>query len=67
MTVSSGIAAKAFPSFLRRTGKMMRWCTVTVTGQEGRRHSVNLQATSTFDAGHLYVVEAKKERAGPGL
>lgn len=41
----------------------MRWCTVTVTDGEGRRHSLGVQATSTFDAAHLYVVEAKKERA----
>ncbi len=41
----------------------MRWCTVTVTDAEGRRHSVDVQATSSFDAAHLFVVEAKKERA----
>jgi hypothetical protein len=41
----------------------MRWCTVTVTDQDGRRHSVDVQATSTFDAAHLFVVEAKKKRA----
>ena len=41
----------------------MRWCTVTVTDQDGRRHSLDVQATSTFDAAHLYVAEAKKERA----
>ena len=41
----------------------MRWCTVTVTDLEGRRHSVDVQATSAFNAAHLYVVEAKKERA----
>ena len=41
----------------------MRWCTVTVTDQDGRRHSVDVQAKSTFDAAHLFVVEAKKERA----
>ena len=41
----------------------MRWCTVTVTDPDGRRHSVDLQATSPFDAAHLFVVEAKKERA----
>src|SRR4029077_18878209 len=41
----------------------MRWCTVTVTDEDGRRHSVDVQATSTFDAPHLFVVEAKKERA----
>ena len=31
----------------------MRWCTVTVTDQDGRRHSIDVQATSTFDAAHL--------------
>src|SRR6476659_2276847 len=41
----------------------MRWCTVTVTDQDGRRHSVDVQATSTFDAAHSFVVEAKTERA----
>jgi hypothetical protein len=41
----------------------MRWCTVTVTDAEGRRHSMDLQAASLFDAAHLYVVQAKKERA----
>ena len=39
-------------------------CTVTVTDPDGRRHSLDVQATSTFDAAHLSgVVEAKKERA----
>ena len=42
----------------------MRWCTVTVIDPEGRRHSVDVQATSSFDAAHLFVVEAKKESAG---
>jgi hypothetical protein len=42
----------------------MRWCTVTVTAAEGRRHSVDVQAASLFDAAHLYVVEAKSERQG---
>jgi hypothetical protein len=41
----------------------MRWCTVTVPDAEGRRHSVDVQATSTFDAAHLFVVGARKERA----
>jgi hypothetical protein len=41
----------------------MRWCTVTVTDAEGRRHSVDLQAASLFDAAHLFVVDAKKESA----
>jgi hypothetical protein len=35
----------------------MRWCTVSVTDPDGRRHSVDVQATSTFHAAHLFVVE----------
>jgi hypothetical protein len=53
----------AFYSPLSYTVYEMRWCTVTVTDAEGRRHSVDVQATSSFDAAHLFVVEAKKERA----
>jgi hypothetical protein len=37
-----------------------RWCTVTVTDEEGRRYSLDVQASSTFDAAHLYVAHAKK-------
>ena len=37
---------------------------MTVTDPDGRRHSLDVQATSTYDAAHLYVTEAKKERAG---
>lgn len=40
-----------------------RWCTVTVTDPDGRRHSLDVLADSTYDAAHLFVVEAKKERA----
>lgn len=43
---------------------MSRWCTVTVFDPDGRRHSLNVLADSTYDAAHLFVVEAKKERAG---
>ena len=39
-----------------------RWCTVTVTDPDGRRHSLDVLADSTYDAAHLFVVEAKKER-----
>ena len=41
----------------------MRWCTVAVLIRTEGAHSVDVQATSTFDAAHLFVVEAKKERA----
>ena len=40
-----------------------RWCTVTVVDPDGRRHSLDVLADSTYDAAHLFVVEAKKERA----
>jgi hypothetical protein len=36
---------------------------VTVVDPEGRRHSVDVLAESTYDAAHLFVVEAKKERS----
>ena len=36
-----------------------RWATVTVTDSNGRRHSVDVQACSTFDAAHLFVAHAK--------
>ena len=40
-----------------------RWCTVTVIDPDGRRHSLDVLADSTYDAAHLFVVEAKKERS----
>jgi len=36
-----------------------RWCTVTVTDEQGRRHSLDVLASSTYDAAHLYVTHAK--------
>jgi hypothetical protein len=36
-----------------------RWCTVTVIDPAGRRHSVDVLASSTYDAAHLYVTHAK--------
>lgn len=36
-----------------------RWVTVTVMDRESRRHSVDVQACSTFDAAHLFVAHAK--------
>jgi hypothetical protein len=37
------------------------WCTVTVTDAEGRRHSLDVIASSTYDAAHLYVAHAKEQ------
>jgi hypothetical protein len=36
-----------------------RWCTVTVTDAKGRRYSLDVLASSTYDAAHLYVTHAK--------
>ena len=36
-----------------------RWAIVTVTDNDGRRHSVDVQACSTFDAAHLFVAHGK--------
>jgi hypothetical protein len=38
-----------------------RWCTVTVTDADGRRHSLDVIASSTYDAAHLYVTHAKEQ------
>jgi hypothetical protein len=38
-----------------------RWCTVTVIEQSGRRHSVDILASSTFDAAHIFVTHAKAD------
>ena len=38
-----------------------RWATVTVTDGEGRRHSVDVYASSTYDAAHLFIVHAKAD------
>ena len=37
------------------------WCTVTVTDEAGRRHSLDVIASSTYDAAHLYVTHAKAQ------
>jgi hypothetical protein len=36
-----------------------RWATVTVTDAGGKRHSVDVFASSTYDAAHLFVAHAK--------
>ena len=42
-----------------------RWCTVTVTDEQGRRHSLDVLASSTYDAAHLYVTHAKGHSPAP--
>jgi hypothetical protein len=38
-----------------------RWCTVTVMEESGRRHSLDILASSTFDAAHIFVTHAKAD------
>jgi hypothetical protein len=38
-----------------------RWCTVTVIEESGRRHSVEVLASSTFDAAHIFITHAKAD------
>ena len=38
-----------------------RWCTVTVTDADGRRHSLDVLAVSTYDAAHLYLTHARTQ------
>ena len=40
-----------------------RWCTVTVTDRDGRRHSTDVLAESSYDAAHLYLAAAKSREA----
>jgi hypothetical protein len=57
----------SFVRLLRYTASMAeKWCTVTVTDAEGRRHSVDVQAVSTYDAAHIYVTHAKAQ-PGAGI
>jgi hypothetical protein len=39
-----------------------RWCTVTVIDADGRLHSLDVRASSTYDAAHLYVTHAKSQK-----
>ncbi|MCU1324999.1 MAG: hypothetical protein JWN34_369 [Bryobacterales bacterium] len=43
---------------------MGRWATVTVVDEKGRRHSMDVQADSSFDAAHLFLVGAKNWQSG---
>jgi hypothetical protein len=42
------------------------WCTVTVIDPDGRRHSLDVLADSSYDAAHLFFAHAKAHR-GSGL
>jgi hypothetical protein len=36
-----------------------RWVTVTMVSDDGRRYSVDVRASSTFDGAHLFITHAK--------
>src|SRR5450631_316434 len=38
-----------------------RWATVSMVDEGGRRHSVDVCASSTFDAAHLFITHAKAD------
>jgi hypothetical protein len=42
-----------------------KWATVTVIERDGRRHSIDVQAESSYDAAHQFVVHSKSQRAAP--
>ena len=42
---------------------MPKWATVTVIDAAGRRHSMDVQADSSYDACHLYLTSAKSQEA----
>jgi len=42
------------------------WVTVTVADPDGRRHSLDVLADSSYDAAHLYYTHAKRHK-GSGL
>ena len=48
---------------LRYAVVMGRWCTVTVTDGEGKRYSLDVNASSSYDAAHLYLTHVKEQPA----
>ena len=59
----SGLGGHIRHSFAYNGAVPERWCTVTVTDKEGRRHSLDVNASSTYDAAHLYFTHAKSQPA----
>src|SRR5262249_40599860 len=46
--------------------RVAKWCTVTVTDGDGKRYSLDVQASSSYDAAHLYLTHVKSH-PGCGL
>ena len=51
---------------MRYNGVVASWCTVTVVDPDGRRHSLDVLADSSYDAAHLFFTHARTDR-GFGL
>ena len=56
----SNVSALSSP-FFRYTGKVPKWCTVTVTDSEGKRYSLDVLAASSYDAAHLYLTHVQAQ------
>ena len=41
-----------------------RWATLTVIEPDGRRYSIDVQADSSYDAAHQFVLQAKTQQVG---
>jgi hypothetical protein len=39
---------------------LVNWATVTVTDSAGKRYSLDVEAESTYDAAHLFLMKAKE-------
>ena len=48
-------ATDACSLFVRYDDFVAKWCTVTVIDSKGKRYSLDVQATSSYDAAHLYL------------
>jgi hypothetical protein len=59
--VSRGAAFVVYSPSRYTAGMGERWCTVTMIEESGRRHSVDVLASSTFDAAHIFLTHAKAD------
>src|SRR5437762_13033965 len=45
--------------FAMNDNGVAKWCTVTVTDGSGQRHSLDVNADSSYDAAHLYLTHVR--------
>ena len=58
--------SSSFSSPIRYNVSVASWCTVTVVDPDGRRHSLDVLADSSYDAAHIFLTHSKTHR-GSGL